>query len=142
MSDNLKVTGTASPIAISEGTAWVHDAIIYWNTECEYMEIPTPVSSTRIDCIVLRTDWKKQTVRLARIAGIEGEGPPALTDVEGDIQDTLLARCLITLDGTIAVFDEYVWKKIKAVAPSWAHGTPETNPHYPYEGPAMGWVHA
>jgi len=26
--------------------------------------------------------------------------------------------------------------------PPWAHGTPETNPHYPYEGPAMSWVHA
>ena len=26
--------------------------------------------------------------------------------------------------------------------PWWAHGTKETNPHWPYAGPAMGWVHA
>lgn len=26
--------------------------------------------------------------------------------------------------------------------PSWAKGTPKTSPHYPYEGPAQGWVEA
>lgn len=33
-------------------------------------------------------------------------------------------------------------EKLRDTTPSWAHGTPEDNPHYPYEGPAMDWVHA
>lgn len=29
-----------------------------------------------------------------------------------------------------------------AEGPWWAHGTKETNPHWPYEGPAQGWIMA
>ena len=38
--------------------------------------------------------------------------------------------------------DSLRWQQTEQNMPSWAHGTPETNPHYPYEGPATGWVHA
>ena len=32
--------------------------------------------------------------------------------------------------------------KAELDGPSWAHGTREANPHWPYEGPAQGWVEA
>lgn len=38
--------------------------------------------------------------------------------------------------------DEERLKALRDTTPSWAHGTKETNPHWPYEGPAMGRVHA
>jgi len=134
MRRDLKVIGTASPITVGEGIAVVRDNIHYWNTEREYMEIPTPVEDMRIDCIVLRTDWERQTVRLARIGGVEGEGPPALNagakrgirgivasiwrwllslfrreaaSVERGTYDTALAQCTITLDGIVTVTDTW-----------------------------------
>ena len=133
--DDLKVAGTASPVTIGKGAARVHKNIYYWNTDLEYMEIPTPAMDARIDCIVLRTDWTEQTTRLARIEGIEGKGPPALhtkirygirsiiaslcrwlfslfcrktVGAKHDIQNTPLAQITITTNGDITVKDTWV----------------------------------
>lgn len=116
MRRNLEVTGISSPIIIAEGMALVHHKIVYWNTDREYMGIPTPVKDARIDCIVLRTDWTRQTVRLARIEGIEGEGPPMLAEgIRDGVEDAPLAQCSIMPDGAIDIID--VWADIEVAEP-------------------------
>jgi hypothetical protein len=69
--------------------------------------IPTPVAATRIDRIVLRSDWTAQTVRIYRIEGVEGAGAPARETTEGTLYDLLLYRVSIVITtGAITLTDE------------------------------------
>lgn len=89
--------------ALAYGTKYVNDAALD-------ITIPTPSSSTRVDRIVLRKSWSAQTVRLTRIAGVEGAGAPALgagtpayTQTAGTTWDVPLYRVSVTTGGTISV---------------------------------------
>lgn len=75
--------------------------------------IPTPAGATRVDRIVLRKDWAGQTIRLTRIAGVEGAGAPALgagtppyTQSAGVTWDVPLYQVSITTGGVITTVDD------------------------------------
>lgn len=101
----LAVTGTTSPVSVATGAAYVY-GIPYENDAVVTVAIPTPVSATRVDRIVLRADWTAKTVRITRLAGTEGAGAPAITQSPGSVYDVKLAQVMITTGGVITVTDE------------------------------------
>lgn len=103
--NQLAATGAATPVAIASGRALTWGSW-YENDASVNVAIPTPAVSTRIDRIVLRKDWLNQTVRLTRIAGVEGGAEPALTQVEGTTWDEPLWRVTITTGGVITLVDQ------------------------------------
>lgn len=105
LGDELMVTGTSSPITVGSGAAFVNGKF-YRNTASISVDIPTPTTGTRIDRIVLRSDFSTQTVRVARIAGSEGGGVPALTQSDGVTWEISLAQVQITTAGVITITDE------------------------------------
>lgn len=106
--NELAVTGTSSPVQVATGAALVY-GIPYFNSSPVAVNIPTPSSGTRIDRIVLRATWATQTVRVARVAGTEGGGLPALTTTAGTVWELPLAQVSITTGGVITVTDERPW---------------------------------
>jgi hypothetical protein len=68
-----------------------------------------PTGATRIDRIVLRASWAAQTVRITRIAGVENDDAPALTQTPGTTYDIPLAQVSITTGGVITITDERVF---------------------------------
>ena len=104
----LRVSGTASPLSVAVGAAIVNGKR-YVATAPVSVSVPTPASATRIDRIVLQSDWNTRTVRIARLAGTEGSGtPPALTQTDGVKWEIPLAKITITTAGSITVVDERV----------------------------------
>ncbi len=102
----LAVTGSTSPVSVATGAALV-DGKFYENTASLSVAVPSPVSATRIDRIVLRKSFAAQTVRVARIAGSEGSGtPPAITQTDGTTWDVKLAQVSITTAGIVTITDE------------------------------------
>lgn len=98
--NGLQITGAVSPIDVDTGVAMV-DGNYYANDTSVPIVIPTPVSAARVDLIVLRKSWSAQTVRLTRIAGTEGSGPPAITQTDGVTWDIPLAEVQIETNGDI-----------------------------------------
>lgn len=88
-------------IAVNQGTWHESDANVA-------VTIPTPVTSTRVDRIVLRKSWASQTVRITRIAGTEGAGVPAMTQTFGTTWDVPMWQASITTGGVITLTDERV----------------------------------
>jgi len=100
----LQVTGSSSPISIGAGAALVHGTY-YINTSAYTLGIGTPAGATRIDVVVLRKTWATKTIRIALVAGAEGGGVPALTQVLGNTWEIPLANVSITTGGVITVTD-------------------------------------
>lgn len=100
-----QATGSATPVVIDTMYAIVQGTA-YENTAAVSVTVPTPGSATRIDRIVLEKDWALQTVRITRIAGIEGGSEPALVQVAGNKWDEPLWKCSITTGGVITLTDE------------------------------------
>lgn len=94
-----------SPVVIGSGAALV-DGTFYIADAAINVVVPTPVAATRIDRIVLRKDFVNQTVRVARVAGVEGGGAPALTQVDGATWEIPLWQASITTLGVITLTDE------------------------------------
>lgn len=108
----LAVTGTSSPVAVADGFALVY-GIPYSNSASVNVTVPTPASATRIDRIVLRASYSAQTVRITRIAGVEGAGSaPAMTQSAGVTWDVPLATVSITTGGVITVTDAREWLRV------------------------------
>lgn len=107
--NKLAVSGASSPLAVATGAAVVY-GVPYFNSADVSIAIPTPATATRIDRIVLRASWAGQTVRITRVAGVEGSGAPALTQSAGVTWDMPLATVQITTGGVITITDarEYV----------------------------------
>ena len=105
--NELAVSGAASPVSVATGAALV-DGLFYLNDAVVSVTVPTPAGATRIDRIVLRKSWAAQTVRVTRIAGVEGGGAPALTQSDGVTWDVPLAQVSITTLGAITVTSERV----------------------------------
>jgi hypothetical protein len=105
--DGLAVTGSASPLNVGAGAAMV-DGFPYELTAGTTIAVPTPVADTRIDRIVLRASYAAQTVRLSRVAGIEGGGTPALTQTENTTWEIPLAVISTNTGGAISVTDARV----------------------------------
>ena len=105
--NELAVTGVATPVSVATGRAMVHGAW-YQSDAVVTVAVPTPAVSTRVDLIVLQKDWITQTVRIARHAGTEGAGAPALTQSDTVLWEIPLAQASITTGGTITVTDTRV----------------------------------
>jgi hypothetical protein len=105
--NELAVTGVATPVSVATGRAMVHGAW-YQSDAVVTVAVPTPAVSTRVDLIVLQKDWITQTVRIARHAGTEGAGAPALTQNDTVLWEIPLAEASITTGGTITVTDTRV----------------------------------
>lgn len=103
--NELACTGTATPVSVNTGRALAYGTW-YQSDAAVTVAIATPAVSTRIDRIVLRKSWAAQTVRITRIAGVEGGGAPALTQTAGVTWDTPLCQASITTSGVITVTDE------------------------------------
>jgi len=107
--NELAVAGVATPVTVATGGAIVY-GMPYENTLVPVnVAVPTPTNDTRYDYIVLRRDWTAQTVRVTRIAGVEGGGIPALTQSPAPsgtgIYDVPLATLSIDIAGVITVTD-------------------------------------
>jgi len=106
--NELAVAGVATPVTVATGGAIVY-GMPYENTAVVNVAVPTPTNDTRYDYIVLRRDWTAQTVRVTRIAGVEGGGIPALTQSPAPsgtgIYDVPLATLSIDIAGAITVTD-------------------------------------
>jgi hypothetical protein len=103
--NKLAVSGTSSPVAVATGAAVVY-GIPYFNTASVNVTVPTPATATRIDRIVLRASWSAQTVRITRVAGVEGGGAPSLTQSAGVTWDMPLATVQVTTGGVVTIADE------------------------------------
>jgi hypothetical protein len=106
--NELSASGATTPVVVNTGAAVVY-GFPYWNTTTVNVTIPTPAGSTRVDLIVLRADWTAQTVRITRIAGTEGAGPPSLTQTDGVLWDLPLWQASITTGGAITLTDQRVF---------------------------------
>lgn len=105
-------TGVTSPVTVQAGSAIV-DGAFYDSTASVAVTVPTPAVSTRIDRIVLQKSWAAGTVRIARIAGAEGGGAPALTQSAGVTWEIPLFQIAITTGGAISYnADERVFAQI------------------------------
>lgn len=102
--NELEVTGVATPVAVNTGAAYAY-GFPYWNTASVNVAVPTPAVAVRVDYIVLQASWAAQTVRIARHAGVEGAGAPALTQSDGVTWEVPLATASITVGGVITVTD-------------------------------------
>lgn len=103
--DYAATTPSANVARIATGIGWNQGT---WHESDATVDfaIPTPAASTRVDRIVLRKGWVAQTVRLTRIAGVEGAGAPAMTQVFGTTWDVPLWRVSITTGGVITFIDD------------------------------------
>jgi len=101
----LTVTNpSANTVRVSSGRAVVYGTW-YQNDANVDVNIPTPSVSTRVDRIVLRKSWAAQTVRITRIAGVEGGGTPAMTQTVGVTWDIPLFTVSITTGAAITLGD-------------------------------------
>ena len=104
--NELAVTGVATPVQVDTGAGIIH-GLFYENDAALNVAVPSPVSDTRIDRIVVRRDWEAQTARVTRLVGLEGGVAPAITQsVDSGIYDIPLAQLSVTTGGVIAVTDE------------------------------------
>lgn len=104
-SDLTPSSPVANTVRIASGIAWVYGTQ-YDNDANVDVNIPTPGVSTRVDRVVLRKSWAAQTVRITRIAGVEGAGAPALVQIAGTTWDIPLAQASITTGGAITLTDQ------------------------------------
>ena len=110
--NGLAVSGTATPVTIATGAALVN-GYFYLNDSSTTLSVPSPVTSTRIDRIILRWGNTAQTVRLVRLAGTEGGAAPALTQ-SSTTYEVSLATVSITTGGVITVTDTRAFLKSAA----------------------------
>ena len=106
--NELAVAGVGTPISVNTGAAVVY-GMPYQNTASVNVVVPSPTTDTRQDYIVLRRDWAAQTIRITRIAGVEGGSIPTLTQSPAPdgtgIYDVPLATISVTTGGVITVTD-------------------------------------
>jgi hypothetical protein len=110
--NELACAGVVTPVTVATGGAIVY-GMPYENTAIVNVVVPTPTNDTRYDYIVLRRDWTAQTIRITRIAGVEGGGIPALVQSPAPsgtgIYDVPLATLAIDIAGAITVTDAREW---------------------------------
>ena len=102
--DLTPTTNGANTVRVAPGVAWVNGTW-YQNDANFNVTIPTPSVSTRFDYIVLRKSWAAQTVRITRVAGTEGGGIPALTQIVGVTWDQPIVVVQITTGGVMTYID-------------------------------------
>lgn len=113
--NELTASISGANILIDTGAAIVYGSV-YKNSAIVTIPIPTPVTATRWDRIVLRKDWTLQTVRLVRTIGPEGGVPLPLVQTPGVIWEMPLINVLCTTGGVIT-FNVESWWLEDAIAP-------------------------
>ena len=104
--NELKCTSAAPNVAVASGGAVVKGKP-YKNSASVNVNIPIPVVDTRWDVIVLRAVWASWTIRITRVAGVEGAGvPPAITQNDGVTWDLPLANVSCTIGGVITIEED------------------------------------
>jgi hypothetical protein len=106
--NQLVPTISGANILVDTGEALVYGSW-YQNDASVSVAIPTPVSATRIDRIVLRKDWTLETIRVTRIAGVEGGSAPALVQNVGVTWDFPIGQTSTTTGGVITLTDQRVF---------------------------------
>lgn len=92
-------------VRIASGCAFVWGS--WYENDGDVDTSPTaPVASTRIDRYVLRKDWAAQTVRITRIAGVEGGAAPALVQSVGTTWDYPICQASTTTGGAVTITDQ------------------------------------
>jgi len=108
------VSGTVSPVTVQAGEAWVNGR--YANDDAsQTVAVPTPTTATRIDRIILRSDGTAQTIRVVRLAGVEGSGTPPTLTQNSTTYEVSLAKVTITTGGAITLVDERGWLGVRGV---------------------------
>lgn len=108
LADYLTTVTGANAISVSTGAGMV-DGKIHVNDAAVAVTIPSSSGGTeRIDRIVLRASWAAFTVRITRIAGVEGASPsaPAITQVSHTTYDIQLYQARVNSSGTVTLTDE------------------------------------
>lgn len=108
--NELEVTGAATPISINTGAAIVYGLYYENNTAAVTKAIATPVTDRRYDRVVVRRNWTTQTARIHVITGVEGADIPSLVQSPAPgglgIYDIPLATLMVATDGTITRTDD------------------------------------
>lgn len=91
-------------VQVASGKAFVYGGY-YKSTAAVNVAIPTPVSATRIDLVVVEFNWTTQVGRLVRIPGAEGGGAPSMNQSIGVKWDIPIAQASITTGGVITLTD-------------------------------------
>lgn len=103
--NELACTGTATPIAVNTGAAFVYGKF-YHNTASVNLSVTTPVVGTTGGHVILRLDWTAQTVRLVAVRNTDGvNSTPSLTQSLSTQWEIRLATFTITTGGVIALTD-------------------------------------
>ena len=103
--NELAVAGTATPVTVNTGSAWVH-GFFYRNSASVNVTVATPIIGTTGHRVVLRASWAAQTVRIALLSGADAVAtPPAVTQVNGTTWEISLATLTITTGAVITVTD-------------------------------------
>lgn len=97
--DEYEPTVTGGLVTVGTGVAFVYGGWHYNNAPVP-IAIPTPTLATRRDRYVLRKDWDAQTIRITRLAGVEGGGLPPTVNTAGDKWDFPLFAISTSVLGT------------------------------------------
>lgn len=116
--NELAVSGASSPVSIATGAALV-SGHPYLNDAASTLVIPSPAAATRIDLVVLHLDANAQTIRIARVAGIEGGGAPSPTQA-WPIWEVPIAQVSITTGGVCTVTDKRSFVRAR-IAPGYKY---------------------
>ncbi len=101
----LVVSGSASPLSVTDGAAFVN-GYFYWNTTGVNVVVPTPTIGTTGHRVVLQLINSSKTVRIALISSSDGVAAyPALTQTDGVQWEIPLANLTITTGGVITLVD-------------------------------------
>lgn len=98
--NELAPTATGIPSKMGYGVVWIAsgmaivDGILYESTEVIPFKLDVPGSGTRYYTIVLRKDWRYQTVRMKILSPSEVTYP-AVTQTSGNIWEIEIARASI-----------------------------------------------
>jgi len=123
--DALLVQASTEKVTMGTGMASVF-GYLYVNPEDIDFTVTSPVSSTRIDRLVLRADWATQTVRAVILTGEEGGEAPSLTQMANTQWEIPIARYSVTVGGEITVTDEREYIGAQEGTPETSEATPLT----------------
>lgn len=102
---SFAVSGTASPITVGSGMAYVY-GFPCWDNASTSLNVPKPVVGTTGHRVVLRATWATQQVRVVLKSSTDGIAtPPALTQTAGTTWEISLATLTVTTGGVITVTD-------------------------------------
>jgi len=107
--NGLEVTGTASPLSISEGRMQIR-GFTFASSDVETIAVTTPLIGTTGGRVVVRADYSTATVRIALKMSSDGVASvPALTQIDNTTWERSLAIFTITTGGVITVTDDRIW---------------------------------